>query len=248
MRSVSLLGIANAWAAVMLVASSPSPRFHPALIKQPRELAHLFTTWSGPVPADGIMAEEKRDGIRALYIDGRLLTREGNEIHGVGHILPLLRLMEDKAGYALFIDSEFQIGESLRDTISHFKRGPAALDAGTLWAFDCMPLDQWRADSCSEPLYLRKASLHALWEAATFTMCSGDWSWPERSYGRRPPANAVVVIPDVWLTDADAVLSEAKRVWAQNREGLVLKDWKSLYRRRRTSDWQKVKQGWATKL
>ncbi|WP_139139122.1 ATP-dependent DNA ligase [Sphingobium phenoxybenzoativorans] len=225
----------------MLVASSSPPRFHPALMKQPRELAHLFTAWSGNVPADGIMAEEKRDGIRALYIDGRLLTREGNEIHGVTHIIPVLRLMEERAGHALFIDAEFQVGDSLRDTIGHFKRGPAAPDAGTLWAFDCIPLDQWRSDSCEDPLYRRKATLQRLSAAAIEEMQSDAWTWPQRSYGRRTGGDSVVVIPDVWLGDVAAVLSEAHRVWARGGEGLVLKEWDSAYRRRRTSDWQKVK-------
>jgi len=210
-------------------------------MKQPRELAHLFTAWSGTVPAGGIMAEEKRDGIRALYIDGRLLTREGIEIHGVDHILPFLRSMEEKAGHALFIDAEFQIRDSLRDTISHFKRGPAAPDGGKLWAFDCMPLGQWRADSCDEPLHERKAALLALWQGVVADAASDDWTWPVQSRGRLPASDAVVIIPDLWLLDADAVWDEAQRVWARDGEGLVLKTWDSVYRRRRTNDWQKVK-------
>jgi len=208
----------------MLIASSSPPRFHPDLMKQPRELAHLFTAWSGTVPAGGIMAEEKRDGIRALYIDGRLLTREGNEIHGVRHILPTLRLMEEKAGHALFIDAEFQIGDSLRHTISHLKRGSAAPDAGTLWAFDCMPADQWRSSSCEEPLYRCKAILHRLWATAIEEMQSDPWTSPQGSCGRCAAVEAVVVVPDVWLADADAVWGGGEAGVGAQRRGISPED------------------------
>lgn len=224
----------------MLATSLRPMSPHPALARQPRELAHLFTDWDGLVPADGILAEEKRDGIRALYIDGRLFTREGNEIHGVAHILSVLRLMEERAGFALFIDAEFQVGDSLRDTISHFRRGAAAPDQGTLWAFDCMSMDDWRMDSSDEPLFRRKAMLLALWDEAV-THASSAWEWPASTRGRPIQRDAVIVLPDIWLIDGDAVWDEARRVWARNGEGLVLKTWDSLYRRRRTRVWQKVK-------
>lgn len=127
----------------------------------------------------------------------------------------------------MMFDGEFQIGDSLRATLSHFGRGRRAEDAGTLWAFDAVPLDAWQRDDCQLPHHARKAMLQAC-------LASAD--------------GPVICMGDAWLHDADQVQIVVEDVWTRGGEGIVVKAPASLYRRRRTGAWRKVKQaGWSTR-
>jgi ATP-dependent DNA ligase len=48
-------------------------------------------------------------------------------------------------------------------------------------------------------------------------------------------------VADEWVNDASEALSLARRVWAANLEGLILKAAEAPYQRNRSNDWLKVK-------
>lgn len=211
------------------------------------QLAQLASDWKGTVPADGIMYEVKIDGIRATRFPGvdgkvRLWSRNGIPIEGVGHILHRLALMERVAGEPMFFDGEFQVDGTLDATKAWFERGHKfGGEAGTFYAFDCLPLAEWRAGGSDTPLIERKARLVELSRAVDADP-SLSWDWRPGSRGRDesgPPA--VQALADGWAFDADHVVSEVRRTWAAGLEGLMLKDPMSPYRRSRTDAFQKVK-------
>lgn len=207
-------------------------------------LCHIAADWRGTVPADGFMAEEKIDGFRAMAyrgVDGRryLFSREGMPIHGTGHIIERLALLEKAAGVRLFIDGEFQVEGTLAATKEWFESGyKLGGEAGTFFAFDVMPFDEWQRGGCEAPLYRRKAWLKQLIEASE--PADDGWTWREGSRGQEGPI-PLALIEDHWVNDARDVLDMARRIWVAGGEGVMLKDPLSPYRRSQTDAWQKVK-------
>lgn len=212
-------------------------------------LCQLAGEYSGTVATHGTLAETKVDGWRCLYFpdhlgQATLWSRNGIPLQGVGHILRALQRIEAAAGEPLFIDGELQIGGTLAATKAHCEREWRQGDAGLFHAFDCVPLAQWRADDCPTPLYERKATLSRI---ITATAPDPDaWEWEAGSRGRDHGKSPVLLMPERWCSDADDVAAFAHEIWAAGGEGIVTKDAESLYRRRRTSAWQKIK--WPSQL
>jgi len=225
---------------------------HPALLKRPASLCQLAGVYCGNIgdPA-GIWCEPKIDGVRACWIDGTLLSgREGATMHGVEHIAERLRRLERAAGRPMFFDGEYQVDGDYRATMRHMGHKARAQQEGSLWLFDAVPLDRWRADDDDRPLYARKAALTS-WVAAVERE-DGEgglsWEWAAGTHGRAARRDAVRLMPDEWLSEAAAVAARATEVWAAGGEGLVLKDAEAPYRRNRSMAWQKVKrEGWSTR-
>ena len=219
---------------------------HPALVRGPAELCQLARDWRGGLPDHGTMAEEKVDGVRACWIDGRLLTREGMEIGGVGHIAWRIEQAERAEGRKLFVDGEFVAPGGFRETLRHIGQGLRAPEQGTLHAFDCLYLDEWRENDCDRPLVERKAMLTRIVE--TTKGLSGQWEWRPGTHGREPDGPAIEVIPDRWCFDRRDVEAMAAEIWARDGEGVMLKDAETPYRRDRNASWQKYKRaGWSTR-
>jgi hypothetical protein len=204
----------------MMMDVAPAPQRH-LWTRQPSELAMLCGDWTpGPVPW-GWDAEEKKDGIRAMYIDGQLLTREGVPIECAAHVLPDLQRLERRFGQRMFFDGEFMEPGGFHETLAVFASRGKRASAGVFHLFDALPLDEWRADSCQMPLSARRDAIG--WAL-------GEWSpqWVRR-------------IPSVAVGSRSAVEMLARATWAANLEGLVIKDSRSLYRRKRSPAWAKVK-------
>ncbi|MXP24795.1 hypothetical protein GRI39_01880 [Altererythrobacter indicus] len=208
-------------------------------------LCQLAADWRGDCPPAGILAEEKIDGWRALYLrdhtgTARLYTRNGHRIEGTGHILHQLAEMERAAGELMVFDGEFQIDGALSATKKWCESGwKAGGEAGQFFGFDCLTLSEWRSGGTDRSAIDRKAILKDLAETAQ----SDAWEWRPGSRGRDDLLPPVVILPDLWCFDAGDVLTEARRVWAQGGEGLMLKDAEAGYQRARVKAWQKVKQG-----
>lgn len=220
---------------------------HPALQRRPTELCQLASNanWSGKVPAGGIWAEPKHDGIRCLWINGELRTREGLLIHGTGHIVTALRRIERREGVRLFVDGEFVVNGAFRDTQAHFSRGARAEDDGTLWAFDAMPYEDWATRGSDTPLFSRQ---RLLCDVLARDAARDSWEWDEGTHGRPPPADPIRRVEGQWLASEADVWTEARAIWARGGEGLVLKDLEGGYQRKRCNDWLKVKlPGWSTR-
>lgn len=213
---------------------------------RPSSLCQLAGSWNGKAISEyGMIAETKIDGWRALYFPDHtgkrcLWSRNGYELHGVGHVLHKLALMERVAGQAMFFDGEFQVGGSLAATKAYCERDwKAGVEAGTFHAFDCLPLADWRRNDSQATLVERKRLLSDLYQASEADPLS--WEWRPGTRGREPDGPAVEIMGDTWCFDAGDVRSEAQRVWSAGGEGLMLKDAESVYRRQRSSAWLKVK-------
>lgn len=207
------------------------------------QLCQLASNWTGAMPTVGLLAEEKIDGWRALWLRDHsgapgLYTRNGMPIPGVAHISHWLAEMERAAGEPVMFDGEFQVDGSLAATKVWCERGwKAGGEAGQFFAFDCLTLDEWREGGSDRPLYQRKAMLRELAQAAV-----GDgWDWRPGSCGRDDALPPVRVLNDCWLADAEDVEREARSVWSRGGEGLMLKDAEAGYQRSRGSRWLKVK-------
>lgn len=205
-------------------------------------LCQLAGDYRGALTLGGAMGELKHDGFRCLRfagIDGkaRLWTRQGIPIEGCDHIAYRLGLIEEAAGEPLFIDGELVVDGTLAATKHWVETGHKfGGERGLFHAFDVMPLRDWKAGGCDQPLYARKARLKSLMDAV------GDpWEWRPGSRGRDEGATSVVYVEDQWLATPADVIAEARRVWATGGEGLMLKDAEAPYRRNRNPAWQKVK-------
>jgi ATP-dependent DNA ligase len=206
----------------------------------------LASVWNFlTVPPSGYMAEQKIDGWRAVYRrDWRgkpgLFTRNGQLIEGVGHILHRIAIMEAIAGERLVIDGEFQVGGTLDATKRWCERGwKQGGDAGTLFAFDVLTEEEWRAGGSDTPLFQRKARLVQLVAEADAHPLM--WEWRPGTRGKEPDCPALEVLADEWCADAAAVLDLARRTWAAGGEGIMLKDAEAPYERKRSNRWMKVK-------
>lgn len=199
-----------------------APIRYPQFAPEPALLCMLATNWNGDVPAGGLIAQEKLDGIRCLWIDGALVSREGVPIGGTDHIAAELTRLERISGERMMFDGEFQVDGALRPTVRHFQTGGRWGDAGYLHLFDALPLGEWRANTSELPLTARLQRLDHVVASACL--------------------EHVAVL--AWRVHASAasVLSAVAEVWARGGEGLVLKQPDSLYRRSRSAAWAKVKQ------
>ncbi|MFC4593695.1 hypothetical protein [Sphingobium tyrosinilyticum] len=211
----------DALASLRLFTPPPLAPRDPRFVRGPSELCTLAVKWDGTVPGGGLIVQEKVDGIRALWIDGQLVTREGNAIGGTSHIAAALARLEQAFGRRMMFDGEFQVGAALQPTLRHFANGGRYGDAGHLFLFDAVPLEDWRTDRCQIPLTARLDVLDA--------------------GGAALRGDAVSVLPRRLVATPSAVQRDAEGIWAREGEGLVAKVPTSLYRRRRDMAWAKVK-------
>lgn len=206
------------------------------------ELCQLAKDFTGDLPSGGALYEVKHDGFRGLHIrdwQGKpgLFTRGGIPIEGAEHILYELARMETAAGEAMMFDGEFVVDGTLAATKAWCERGwRTGGTAGVFHVFDCMPHKEWLAGGTERPLYQRKAMLRELMDAAA----ESSWEWRPRSYGADEGTQPVQFVEDGWAFDAQDVLAEARRVWAVQGEGIVLKAAEEPYRRHRSAAWLKV--------
>ena len=219
-----------------------NPRIKPI----PSQLCQLAGEWAGRLPEYGAWVEPKIDGIRCLWIDGKLMTRERVPIGGVGHIEHRLKAIERAHGERLFFDGEFIVNGNLPDTQSHLNRGLRAPEQGTLYLFDVMPLSLWQSDESEAPHCERRALLERLLSIPDDSPLT--WEWREGTRGREPVEPPVLLMNGEWCFNACDVERMARGIWAQGGEGVMVKDFDAPYQRKRSNAWQKYKQaGWSTR-
>lgn len=195
---------------------------HPALQKRPRELCQLMRDYAGKLPApDGVIVEEKVDGIRCLYIDGQLMTRNGDPIEGAEHIKVALRAIERETCRPMFFDGEWQVDGSFDATLDHFSTRGRNGDQGIFWLFDMLDMEEWRGNCPGNALLARKRKIDALPKNLTL--------------------GAVQVLPWHYFETAADVEAFAQDMISGGGEGVVIKDPKAVYRRERTGAWQRIK-------
>lgn len=184
----------------------------------PKELAMLAGTFDGQDIGAGWAWEEKHDGIRLLWIDGRILTREGEPMECASHIAPELARLQRRFGEAMMFDGEYVEPGGFHATLGAFKRGQGA---GFLHLFDAVPIEAWKAGRYDRPLYQRRLMIRTAmdeWQPRTFGLVE---SWP--------------------LASVEAGRAIVEALWAQGKEGAVLKRSSSPYVRARSPMWLKWK-------
>jgi ATP-dependent DNA ligase len=197
---------------------------HPALMRRPADqpaLCQLVKDWAGNMPATGAICEPKLDGIRALWIDGELVTREGAAIHGAEHIVEVLHAIEHEAAVPMFLEGEWIVHGSFTETLRHFRSAGGRGDAGCLHIFEGMTMRAWRGEDPSEALQARRAKLDALVKPFE--------------------CDAVRLVPWAYLTSSVEIERAAADFIAQGGEGVVVKDPLATYRRKLDGSWRRIK-------
>lgn len=195
--------------------------------RRPSELCQLVTDWREPEPhallfnGRGAVMEEKRDGIRALWLGDKLVSREGAPLWATEHWWPHFAEMQAAAGKPLFIDGEWQEPGGLDATRRAFQLGAKTQAQGCVWAFDVMPLAEWERGMSSEPLTARRHRLAAL---------LGVWS-----------RDCVTMNPGRFVHSIAEAKATAAHIWRNGGEGIVLKDPTALYVRERSPAWLRIK-------
>lgn len=178
--------------------------------------AHLYT---GVLKFPNALMSVKLDGIRGEYIRGgngspsKILTRGGNEIRGVEHIIEACdRISIDSVG-DFSLDGELLIpGLTFQESSGKLRSGESTPDA-VFHIFD------WPSLGHTE-LWFR---LEKLWH---LTML-----WP-------PCLKLVKHVP---VRSVEHIQRMYEKALTLGYEGLVIKDADSLYERKRSSSWLKMK-------
>lgn len=220
----------------------------------PPHLCQLAQEWRGTLPAWAI-GEQKLDGFRALWLrdrDGkaRLFTRNGHDLPGTEHIAHELAAFERHAGEQLVIDGEFLVDgpDTLAATKAWVERGhKLGGTAGTFYAFDCLPYDEWSRGGTDRPWFERKARLEEL-SLSVASDAEHAWQWRPGSRGADADASPVRVVPHLDLWTVDDAVTMACEMWAAGLEGVVIKDAEAGYQRNRSNAWMKVGRPWQAKI
>lgn len=183
-------------------------------------LAQRPKDWrEGSITGDDWIAQIKLDGIRCLYIDGRLVTLEGQPMNCARHCLPHLKQIEQLFGAGpMFFDAEYVEEEGFEATQRAYQKGEGQ---GVLWLFDAVPIEEWRNNSCPATWRQRHAQL-----MANHLEAPSPWVGALKGF----PVKDEAAARDLFETARE-----------YHHEGIVLKRAGSLYRRARNDDWLRMK-------
>jgi len=173
--------------------------------------------WAEALHPAHALAQPKIDGIRALALQTRIVTRQALPLDAALHCLPALDRLEKRFGEAMVFDGEYQEPEGFAATLAAHKRG---MGAGVFWLFDAVPYAEWRANAFTMPLQGRLARI-------------ADLAGHDEPFLCFMPALACPT-----PADARALASAA---WAAGGEGVVVKAGRGKYVRGRSTDWLKLK-------
>lgn len=195
---------------------------HPALRRRdtPAQLCQLVRDWAGRIPTGGAIVEEKKDGIRFLWIDGEAVTREGTLIEGVEHIAEVLRAIEHEQCVPMFFDGEFEVAGSFEATQRHFQARGRNGDDGVLWLYDAVPMREWRRQQSGLTLEVRRRRVDEM--VAPFA------------------AGPVKSLPWTRANTIEEIEQAGRNAIARGAEGVVAKHALATYRRN-ASTWWRIK-------
>lgn len=159
----------------------------------------------------------KADGLRALYLDGRIVSREGGALDCALHCQPALRRLEEAFGEPMMFDGEYVEEDGFNATIAAQRLGEGE---GVFWLFDALPYAAWCAGGTQMPTLERLATLRRHVMAA---------------------ASPFVGMLDFWEMDAYETRAKALELFREGYEGVVTKDAGAFYKRQRSSHWRRIK-------
>jgi len=172
--------------------------------------------WRPELHPKKAVAQLKVNGMRAFYVDNRILTRQALPLDAALHCLPALHRMERDYGCRMVFDGEY-FNQSYEQTMADHKAG---YGEGVFWLFDAVPYEQWVRNEFNQTLEERLERMSLFFRHK------------EAFLGMLEP----------WSVDKDTAIHTAMSMWQQGHEGLVIKDATSLYHRGRTKDWLKLKE------
>lgn len=174
--------------------------------------------WSAAQHPKNAVAQLKVDGVRALYIDTSIVTREALPLDCALHCLPSLHELERLYGCKMVFDGEYLEPGGFQATIAAMRAGEGV---GSIWLFDAVPYDEWARNRFTQPLEERVRRLCQLEVrlGSPFIRSLGLTSVPAA---------------------ADAQ-SYAETVWARGDEGIVVKNARDTYHRGKSKIWLKLK-------
>lgn len=173
------------------------------------------------------LIQPKLDGLRGVVsrfpnFNGEMvaLSRNGKQLHNVGHIVAQLSSLESSIGYPCVFDGEFyadnwevSMGILSRSTRSHDK-----LDSLKYHVFDVLPLVEWVSSSFTESLARRYSKLTSA-----------------------EKHSSVIVVPSVTARLYSDIESITGEYLESGWEGAILKDPDSMYSFDRSASWLKHK-------
>lgn len=174
--------------------------------------------WSAGLHPSNARAQMKVDGIRAIYVDTSIVSREALPLDCALHCLPALADLEQLYGQRMVFDGEYLEPEGFQATIAAMRRGEGT---GTIWLFDAVPYEEWRTNRFTERLDDRVDKLCRMEERLNSPFV--------RSLGLTP------------VPSPESAQSYAETEWARGGEGIVVKDSRALYYRGKSSLWLKLK-------
>src|SRR3546814_2766686 len=97
-------------------------------------------------------SRSKQNGVRALALQGRIVTREAVPLDCALHCADAIRHIEREYGEPMVIDAEYVEAGGLGATLSAMRRGEGA---GMLFLFDAVPYREWQVNRFTTPLRAR---------------------------------------------------------------------------------------------
>jgi ATP-dependent DNA ligase len=174
-------GLYSSMGNVPALGLAPLPARDPRFVHGPAELCQLAGVWNGKPLAGDWRVEEKHDGIRMLWVDGQMLTREGEPMTCAEHLRPELERLQRRYGVPMMFDGEYAEAGGFLPTLAAFRRGTGG---GRFHWFDAQSVDQWRAGGSKFPLINRRSIMETViddWSPAGIALTSTAPSWKTKT-------------------------------------------------------------------
>lgn len=160
----------------------------------------------------------KVDGIGGLRVPGAgIVTTNGVPMACAAHCLAGLDRIERRMGEPMVFDGEYSEEAGFAATQSAFRKGAGT---GVFWIYDAVPFAEWQKDRCRAPIEDRLERLRAAIPHAESVFIGGLNSW---------------------LLSGPEIMRKAEELWSLGYEGVVAKRLRSIYMRRRSCEWQRIK-------
>ena len=202
------------------------------------QLAHKYA--DKKVKSFPMYVEIKYDGIRApalIFPSGEVevMTRTGRsvpaaayfhrELQSIGEAYKHLTAIWGEPYNGCITDGEL-CGETFSDSMSLFRSNAVAV-TGSYFVFDILPMEALQPEFKCKPLQERKVILNAVFKAS------------ERYNGA--PLTRVLKSNYYVVNSTEEIWAYYNQVRADKLEGLIVKDPKGLWQKKRTFDWMKIK-------
>lgn len=197
--------------------------------RQPRELMMLPTDWTG-TPPELALLQIKYDGIHAGFRrgSGGVFTREDVPMLCANHLLPGMYAIERALcnwnGGPFVLFGEYVHSEGFEAALGDMTRGTGT---GAIMLFDAVPLSAYEGRTESPTAYKRLEMLRRAWLQVQRSGNLGGVGFADTALLSGDQTDDIEVI--------------AGEMWAQELEGLVVKDATSPYERTRSGYWQRLK-------